>query len=151
MKMGLLSLLRSDEQSQIDAAWRRYAALLESDNPDPKALAELKSVMHTLGKSTADAEEDAKNLREARRLVEVTRDGLGLEGERVDAHKAAEDFAAESLRIASEREQELVRLQGIAGTVASRWLRTDRSSKQLVAMRQEHEKLLGHVQSPTVQ
>jgi hypothetical protein len=146
--MSILNLLRSDEQSRIDAAWRRYAALLESDSPDPKALTELKSVMQTLGKGTADAESDAQVLKEARRLVDVIQDGLGLDGQREEAHKAANEYAAETERIVLERAQEIRRLQGVGDALSARWMLSDRSHKQLMLMRSRHVKLVGYIQSP---
>jgi hypothetical protein len=151
IRVKLLHLLKTDEKSAVDAAWRKYVSLLESDGEDPKAVAEMKAVMHTLEKTAADAEADLKSLQHARGLLPVIAAGQGLDTQRDASHKAWVEYAAETERLIVTRTEDLRRLQDAEGELSRRFMASDRSAKELASLKHDHPELLAHIQPQTAE
>jgi len=144
--MGLLNLLRSDEKAAIDAAWRKYALLLEADSDKPAAVAQLKAMMQTLGKTTADVESDLRTLHTARRHLSIVADGSGLESEQAAAAKAVADYVAETECLIMEREREFRRLQDVAYQLSARQGAARTNAREFLSLKHDNSQLLAHIE-----
>jgi hypothetical protein len=146
--MGIATLLSADEAKRIEQAWPRYAELLMRDATDAKGVAEIKSVMSTLGKSPAEADADQQLLFRARDLVRTIRDGCNLSEPSEKAAKAVAEHNAETLRIREQRAAQLRQLLAVESEINSRYLVAQTAGHTLRTLKENHKQLLAIIEVP---
>jgi predicted O-linked N-acetylglucosamine transferase (SPINDLY family) len=141
---GLAGAVLSRENAVREEARQRYPKLLESDETDAKAVAEMQRVMELLGKSPSDLAADLAVLREYRRLQGVFEQGRGQARRDEELAKALEAQAAETSAILDARRIEHRNILVEQSVVGGRRGNADRAAHQLEAMRSQHPDLLMH-------
>jgi hypothetical protein len=134
----------SRETGARDAARKRYPILLEAQEPDAAAVAELQEAMRLLGKGPAELEADAATLATYRQLQSTMKLGKGI-GERLGAAvTAVGNFQAETRKILEDRQQQLADLIREENALRSRESAADAARQEIDKLRSRHPDLLMH-------
>jgi hypothetical protein len=147
---AVAAMLAEDVGRQRQAAWRRYAEVLnaaagasaEQAVDDAKALAALRSAAEELGKSPADVEADGRVLAHAAKLRVRVEARPGMEAMRA-ARRAVDEYDAETLRVIAERKQGYARVYAVYRDIGKANVAADAARRELDGVIAANPELLG--------
>jgi hypothetical protein len=147
--MSIVDQVLSEHQENVATCQRRYVEIIRrGDHPKPDDARELASLMDALGVTADQARADLAVIEEIRRLEAVAdpADGEKLASEIREAAVAFTTYSEETRKLAREREQEELRLNGLVATARMKRNTWQENNGLLLRLRRQHWQLLGEPQ-----
>jgi chromosome segregation ATPase len=140
----LLSELRDSEKRERREQLARYLAILETGDDALRAnLAELQSLIKSLGKTTADVEADARTVAERKALRAQIESLPELEQAQAAARQAFKDYEAEYARELAKLEAKKQALGNATYQADYRWGETSKAHHKLAELEKNSFELFG--------
>jgi hypothetical protein len=139
------SVLEKHQQDQAACRARYCALIARGDDPQEGDAQELAALLDALGKSPDDARSDLATIQEVRRLESLANpaDGEKLTREISEAAAEFNTYSEETRKLAREREQEELRLNGLVITARMKRNAWQENNGLLLRLRRQHWELLG--------